>query len=120
MISAKDEYMGRKNPGYVRVVIGPRVRAHLEGGALFQDPENTNMHGYGYWGQQLVAAVNWTRPAQRVTLDRRAATVLAELVGYMLDSSLDDAGWDAGAKGDVSSARRLLRQLYRQGVAGMS
>jgi hypothetical protein len=101
---------------HVRVTIGPRVRSHLAGGSLFQDPDKPEQHGYGYWGQQLVKAVDWTRPTQPVTLPRLAADSLAELTGYMLDGARDDACYDPDAKGDVASARRLLRQLQAQGV----
>lgn len=100
----------------VSVIIGPRVRNHLAGGSLFQEPDNVDQHGYGTTGRQLVDAVDNTKTTRHVNLSRDEAFVLAECVDYMLAASRDDASWSPDAKADVASAKRVLRALAQQGV----
>lgn len=100
----------------IHIIVGPRVRNHLDGGALFQEPDNLDNHGYGIAGRQLVLAINERPASQRVSLTRPQAVILAGQADFMLCSSQDDASWSPEAKGDVASARRLLRQLAAQGI----
>ena len=100
----------------IHIVVGPRVRVYLEGGALFQEPDRLDIHGYGSAGRQLVLAVNERPASKQVSLLRAQAVVLAELTEFMLYSSRDDASWSADAKADVAAARRLLAALAKQEI----
>ena len=101
----------------MRVRISAAAFRNLDGGSLFQTPDDLDQHGYGQAGQRLVQKVLVARPRSDgsviVDLDRDEVQVLRELADCAADAAADDAGYDRSVLGDLNACRALVRQIDR-------
>lgn len=104
--------------GTRRLRISARFQSQLDGGHLFQCPDEIDRHGYGEEGQALVAAVAAARPnkegARFVDATPEQVQILRELAETWESGAADNLGaWDDGrdALADLNAARGFLRQL---------
>jgi hypothetical protein len=103
----------------MKITITRTMLDWLDGTGLFQDPirpysnDQSKAIAAAALRESIKSATRRANGSKNVELSTSAAVVLYELADFCADAARDSAGMDAWARGELNSARSLMKQIER-------